>query len=176
MQARAALDEQAIWLNRFDQVDVTVVGHAADEGAEGHISASYALALGQRRAASVRDYLVSRGVGAQRIETVSMGITDPIDADDTALADARNRRVEVTPRAPRSSVTLLVDAALSALQRQPRYMELVRATPGAVFSVGYTANQTSDETLSTDESTSRLVQLLNEIRSGRAGGGVSAGP
>jgi peptidoglycan-associated lipoprotein len=71
-------------------VQVTIEGHCDSIGTQ-----QYNLALGDRRANSARDYLISRGIAAGRIRTVSYGEDRPIDTNDTAAGRARNRRAHL---------------------------------------------------------------------------------
>ena len=64
-EARAALDKQAAWLKKFPAVRITIEGHADERGTR-----EYNLALGDRRAASAKDYLVALGVNPARISTI----------------------------------------------------------------------------------------------------------
>jgi len=80
------LDNQAQWLNRYPGVRVRIEGNADERGTR-----EYNLALGARRANSVREYLVSRGVAAGRIETLSFGKERPIDPGTSEDAYQRNR-------------------------------------------------------------------------------------
>lgn len=91
--ARPILDAQAAWLTRYPSVQVLIEGNADERGTR-----EYNLALGARRASSVRDYLISRGVAASRIETVSYGKERPIDpgSDEQAWARNRNAHTELT--------------------------------------------------------------------------------
>jgi peptidoglycan-associated lipoprotein len=84
--ATSILDAQAAWLARYPQVAVRVEGNADERGTR-----EYNFALGARRANSVRDYLVRKGVAANRIETVSYGKERPIDPGTDEAAFARNR-------------------------------------------------------------------------------------
>ncbi|WP_333587621.1 peptidoglycan-associated lipoprotein Pal [Phenylobacterium sp.] len=84
--ARPVLDAQAAWLNRYPSVMIRIEGNADERGTR-----EYNLALGARRANSVRDVLVSRGVSANRITTVSYGKERPIDPGTTEEAYQRNR-------------------------------------------------------------------------------------
>jgi peptidoglycan-associated lipoprotein len=86
-QARTTLDKQAAWLKKFPQVRVMVEGHCDERGTR-----EYNLALGQRRASAVRDYLVAVGVAADRIETVSYGKERPEALGSNEAAWAQNRR------------------------------------------------------------------------------------
>ena len=84
--ATATLDKQASWLQRYPRYTFTVEGHADERGTR-----EYNLALGSRRANSVREYLVQRGVQPSRISTVSYGKEKPIDAGANEEAYQRNR-------------------------------------------------------------------------------------
>lgn len=85
--ARAALDTNARWLRRWPSTRVTIEGHADSRGTN-----EYNLALGDRRAASARDYLVSLGIDGGRILTVSRGEEQPFCTEDTESCWALNRR------------------------------------------------------------------------------------
>lgn len=76
----------------FQQVtgQIRVEGHCDDRG-----TIDYNLALGQRRAESVRQYLVSGGVGSSRIQTTSFGEEKPLDAGHNEAAWSKNRRAEI---------------------------------------------------------------------------------
>jgi len=84
--ARPVLQAQAAWLARYPQVRVIIEGNADERGTR-----EYNLALGARRAQAVRDMLVSQGVAANRIETVSYGKERPLDGGSGEEAWARNR-------------------------------------------------------------------------------------
>jgi len=84
--ARPILDAQAAWLNQYRSVTVRLEGNADERGTR-----EYNFALGGRRAAAVRDYLVQRGVNPSRIETISYGKERPIDPGSNEEAWARNR-------------------------------------------------------------------------------------
>ena len=84
--ARGTLEKQAAWLARYPSVRVTIEGNADERGTR-----EYNLALGARRAASTKDYLVSLGVAAGRVETVSFGKERPIDGRSNEQAWALNR-------------------------------------------------------------------------------------
>ena len=87
-QSRATLDKQAQWLNTYSQYgQFTVEGHADERGTR-----EYNLALGARRAQTVRDYLVSRGVAANRIRTISYGKERPVALCDDISCWSQNRR------------------------------------------------------------------------------------
>lgn len=86
-QARTILDTQAQWLARNPQINVTVEGHADERGTR-----EYNLALGDRRANSAKNYLIARGVPANRISTISYGKERPVALGSDEASWARNRR------------------------------------------------------------------------------------
>ncbi len=91
--ARSTLDAQAVWLNRNANTRVTIEGHADERGTR-----EYNLALGDRRANAARDYLQSRGVAANRMQTISWGKERPAVEGSGESAWAQNRRaVTVVP-------------------------------------------------------------------------------
>jgi peptidoglycan-associated lipoprotein len=85
--ARATLEKHALWLQGRRDVRVTIEGHCDQRG-----TTEYNLALGEQRARSVWDYLVSLGVAAERLRTVSYGKEQPLDPSDNEQAYAKNRR------------------------------------------------------------------------------------
>jgi len=91
--ARATLDGYAAWLNANRSDNITVEGNCDERG-----SREYNLALGQRRADSVRDYLSSRGVSAGRIDTVSFGEERPACQGSGEACWAQNRRGDIVTR------------------------------------------------------------------------------
>ena len=84
---RAASTRNAEYLKRWPSVRFTVEGHADSRG-----TSEYNLALGERRAASVKEYLVSLGVAADRIMTVSKGKEQPACSEENEACWQRNRR------------------------------------------------------------------------------------
>ena len=80
------LEAQAAWLNRYPAVQVRIEGNCDERGTR-----EYNFALGARRANSVKQFLIERGVSAGRITTVSYGKERPIDPGDTDSAWAHNR-------------------------------------------------------------------------------------
>jgi|SRR6185312_4428600 len=84
--AQPVLSAQAAWLVRYPSVKVRIEGNADERGTR-----EYNLALGSRRANSIKDFLISHGVGADRIETISYGKEMPIDPGNTEEAFAKNR-------------------------------------------------------------------------------------
>ena len=85
--ARVTLDKQAQWLQRYTTYPITLEGHADERGTR-----EYNLALGARRAAATRDYLISRGVGRQRIRTISYGKERPVAVCNDISCWSQNRR------------------------------------------------------------------------------------
>jgi peptidoglycan-associated lipoprotein len=85
--ARASLQKNAAWMQRWTSTRVTVEGHADARG-----TSEYNLALGERRAGAVRDYMASLGVDATRVNTVSLGEERPLCTDETEACWAQNRR------------------------------------------------------------------------------------
>lgn len=84
---QAALAAQAQWLAKYPAKRATVEGHADERGTR-----EYNLALGERRANAAKNYLVSLGVDAARITTVSYGKERPIALGSDESSWARNRR------------------------------------------------------------------------------------
>lgn len=85
--AKQQLQQNAAWLKQNPSVRVQVEGHADERG-----TAEYNLALGERRARSVLDYVRSLGVEGSRMGTVSYGEELPLDPASTESAWAKNRR------------------------------------------------------------------------------------
>ena len=85
--SRATLDKQAAWLNKYATYPVLIGGHADERGTR-----EYNLALGARRAAATRNYLVSRGVDASRLRTISYGKERPVAVCDDISCWSQNRR------------------------------------------------------------------------------------
>jgi peptidoglycan-associated lipoprotein len=91
--ARAVLDEVAAWLAANPSRPVSIEGHADSRG-----PAAQNAALAGRRAAAVRDYLVARGVAAERLTAISYGETQPALYDSGESVWMMNRRVEIRIR------------------------------------------------------------------------------
>lgn len=85
--AMVVLDGQAEWLMTNPEFTALVEGHADEQGTR-----EYNLALGARRAAAVRDYLVSRGVAPNRINTISFGKERPLEICSDESCYSQNRR------------------------------------------------------------------------------------
>jgi peptidoglycan-associated lipoprotein len=86
-QAQATIDRQVQWLSQYGQYSFTVEGHADERGTR-----EYNLALGARRATAVRDYMISRGIQAARMRTISYGKERPVAVCDDISCWSQNRR------------------------------------------------------------------------------------
>ncbi len=86
-EARSVLEKQAQWLNQYQNLSITVEGHADERGTR-----EYNLALGERRANSVKNYLVALGVSPSRITTISYGKERPAVPGSNEQSWAQNRR------------------------------------------------------------------------------------
>lgn len=96
--AVSTLQRQAQWMANNPGTTATVEGHADERGTR-----AYNLALGARRAASARDFLVSQGVSPDRLRTVSYGKERPVALGSDPQSWAQNRRaVTVVVGAPNS--------------------------------------------------------------------------
>lgn len=84
--AAQVLTAQAAWLNRYPAVQVRIEGNADERGTR-----EYNLALGDRRASAIRDFLLAHGVTASRMTTISFGKEQPIDSGTGELAWSHNR-------------------------------------------------------------------------------------
>ena len=85
--AREALTKTADFLRNYPTVKVNVEGHCDERG-----STEYNLALGDRRAAAVKQFLVSQGIGADRMSTVSFGKEKPFCTESNETCWQQNRR------------------------------------------------------------------------------------
>src|SRR6476659_7686384 len=86
-EARALLQKDVDWMKKWTTTKVMVEGHADSRGTN-----EYNLALGERRADAVRDYLVSLGVPTERITIVSKGEEQPFCSEETEACWQQNRR------------------------------------------------------------------------------------
>jgi len=86
-EARATLDRQAAWLRQNPQRAITIEGHCDERGTR-----EYNLALGERRANAVKNYLVTVGIPANRIRTLSYGKERPAAIGSSEQSWAQNRR------------------------------------------------------------------------------------
>jgi peptidoglycan-associated lipoprotein len=86
-QAVATLEKQAQWLQAYGQYTFTVEGHADERGTR-----EYNIALGARRAATTKNYLIGRGVVPARINTISYGKERPVAVCNDISCWSKNRR------------------------------------------------------------------------------------
>lgn len=89
--AKPVLEANAGWLKKFRTAQILIEGHCDERGTE-----EYNLALGEKRAKSTFDYLVSLGVSPSRLKTISYGKSSPIDMGHSEAAWDRNRRAQFT--------------------------------------------------------------------------------
>ena len=87
VSARSTLNRQAAFLSLNPDLMIVIEGHADERGTR-----EYNLALGERRATAVRDYLVAKGINSARVRTVSYGKERPAVAGSDEAAWAKNRR------------------------------------------------------------------------------------
>lgn len=87
--ARSILSEHATALRNRPEANVRIAGHCDERG-----TIEYNLALGEKRANSVRNYLISLGVEGSRLSTISYGKERPLDSRSNEQAWAQNRRAE----------------------------------------------------------------------------------
>ncbi len=86
-EGRSTLQGQAQWLNANSSYAVIIEGHADEQGTR-----DYNLSLGSRRAAAVQNFLISQGVSAGRMRTISYGKERPIEVCSTEACYSKNRR------------------------------------------------------------------------------------
>ena len=86
-EARGVLNGQAAWLNANPDYAIIIEGHADEQGTR-----DYNIALGARRADSVKNYLIAQGISASRMQTVSYGKERPIAVCSEESCYAQNRR------------------------------------------------------------------------------------
>ena len=87
--AKANLDKLAQVLKNNMDTNINIYGHTDSKGTD-----AYNLSLSERRAAAVKNYLVSQGVSASRMFTMGVGEKEPVASNDTDAGRAENRRVE----------------------------------------------------------------------------------
>ena len=85
--AQSTLSKQAKWLKANPSITISVQGHADERGTR-----EYNLALGDRRANSAKDYLMSQGISSNRVTTISYGKEKPVKSGSNNTAWAQNRR------------------------------------------------------------------------------------
>jgi len=86
-RSRDTLRKQAAWLRKNPDINIVLEGHADERGTR-----EYNLALGERRANSAKDYLMTYGISASRISVISYGKERPVDSGSNPLAWSKNRR------------------------------------------------------------------------------------
>jgi peptidoglycan-associated lipoprotein len=87
--ARQILNRKADYLRTYPGINVTVEGHCDERGTE-----AYNIALGERRAQSVKNFLVNLGISTDRLNTVSYGEERPVDKGHNEASWAKNRRAQ----------------------------------------------------------------------------------
>ena len=85
--SRETLRKQAAWLRKNSKITIVLEGHADERGTR-----EYNLALGERRANAAKDYLMTQGISASRITTISFGKERPVNSASNNKAWAQNRR------------------------------------------------------------------------------------
>ena len=85
--SRDTLRKQAAWMRKNKDISVTVEGHADERGTR-----EYNLALGERRANAVKDYLMTYGISGDRVSVISYGKERPVNSGSSPLAWSQNRR------------------------------------------------------------------------------------
>jgi peptidoglycan-associated lipoprotein len=85
--SRETLRKQAAWLRKNSSINVVLEGHADERGTR-----EYNLALGERRANSAKDYLMTYGISSNRISVLSYGKEKPVDSGSNPLSWSKNRR------------------------------------------------------------------------------------
>ena len=85
--SQATLNRQSAFMQASPTLRVIIGGHADERGTR-----EYNLALGERRAAATRDYLVAKGINSARIRIISYGKERPVAVDSNDISWAKNRR------------------------------------------------------------------------------------
>ena len=86
-EARATIEKQAMWLKKYPNLNISIEGHCDERGTR-----EYNLALGEKRAMTVKNYMVALGIESGRIQTISYGKERPAVAGSDETAWAQNRR------------------------------------------------------------------------------------
>lgn len=89
-EGRSTVERQAQWLKQYANVSIVVEGHADERGTR-----EYNLALGEKRATTVRNYLIANGVDAGRVQVISYGKERPAVMGSDDQSWAQNRRAVV---------------------------------------------------------------------------------
>jgi peptidoglycan-associated lipoprotein len=85
--SRDTLRKQSAWMRKNKKITVSLEGHADERGTR-----EYNLALGERRANAVKDYLMTYGISGNRISVISYGKERPVNSGSSPLAWSQNRR------------------------------------------------------------------------------------
>ena len=85
--SRDTLRKQAAWMRKKSKLKFTIEGHADERGTR-----EYNLALGERRANAVKDYLMTYGISGSRLNVISYGKERPVNSGSNPLAWSQNRR------------------------------------------------------------------------------------
>lgn len=93
--AQATLIKQAYWLEQYGRAELIIEGHADERGTR-----EYNIGLGERRAQAVKEFLMSRGVAASRLSTISYGKEQPTCIQSTETCWSKNRRGESVVAVP----------------------------------------------------------------------------
>lgn len=88
-EAQTTLQKQAQWLRQYPQFTITIEGHADERGTR-----EYNIALGARRATTVRNFLAQNGVQANRVRTISYGKERPVAVCNDISCWSQNRRAQ----------------------------------------------------------------------------------
>lgn len=88
-EAQATLQKQSQWLRQYPQFTITIEGHADERGTR-----EYNIALGARRATTVRNFLAQNGVAANRVRTISYGKERPVAVCNDISCWSQNRRAQ----------------------------------------------------------------------------------
>lgn len=96
-KGRETLELQAVWLKQYPNVTIVIQGHTDERGTR-----EYNLALADRRATAVKNYMVALGVDGSRVRTISYGKEVPFDPRSTSEAWSLNRRGVTVTNAPKS--------------------------------------------------------------------------
>ena len=86
-RSRDTLRKQAAWLRKNSDITIVLEGHADERGTR-----EYNLALGERRANAVKDYLMTYGISGNRLSVISYGKERPVNSGSSPLAWSQNRR------------------------------------------------------------------------------------
>ena len=89
-ESQQTLSNQARWLQQYGQYTITIEGHADERGTR-----EYNIALGARRATTVRDYFLAHGIAGNRMHTISYGKERPVAVCNDNSCWAQNRRAVV---------------------------------------------------------------------------------